>query len=339
MKRFLLLAFLLLGVFIAKAQTPYVNPVIKHNCPDPSVIDDRARTGYFYAYSTQSMVPGKGYAVMPVYRSKDMVNWEFVCDGFAGKSPDWCPEGRLWAPDINYVDGRYVLYYAMGVWGDLVKSSSGVAVSDSPCGPFEDKGMIVSYANTGVLNCIDPFFIEDCGKKYLFWGSLGRGSGIWAAELSDDGLSLREGAAPQFIGGTNMEGTYILKHNGYFFIFTSQGTCCAGEKSTYHVLVARSKDIFGPYMSPDGEYLIYNKYNYTLLSKGVDNMFVGTGHNSEILVDDAGQMWMYYHAFWKANDYHGRCMLMDKIEWDASGWPFIATGHPSYDGFGPVVNK
>ena len=337
MRRFLIAALLLLVTSAAKAQTPYVNPVIKHNCPDPSVIDDRARTGYFYAYSTQSVVPGNGHAVMPVYRSKDMVNWEFVCDGFAGKSPAWRPEGRLWAPDINYVDGRYVLYYAMGVWGDLVKSSSGVAVSDSPTGPFEDKGMIVSFDNTGVLNCIDPFFIEDGGKKYLFWGSLGRGSGIWAAELSDDGLSLREGAELNYIGGTNMEGTYIFKRDGWFYIFTSQGTCCNGAESTYHVLVARSRDIFGPYMSPDGEYLIYNKYHHTMLSKSPDAMFVGTGHNSEILVDDAGRTWMYYHAFWRENDYHGRCMLLDEILWGPDGWPYIEGGRPSLEGDGPVV--
>ena len=337
MKRILTLALLLFAAVMAKAQTPYVNPVIKHNCPDPSVIDDRARTGYFYAYSTQSVVPGIGPAVLPIYRSKDLVNWEFAADGFAGQKPAWLGEGRIWAPDINYVEGRYILYYAKGVWGNLTESSSGVAVSDSPCGPFEDKGMIVSYANTGVLNCIDPFFIEDNGHKYLFWGSLGRGSGIWGAELSDDGLSLREGAKLNFIGGTNMEGTYILKHGDYFFIFTSQGTCCNGAESTYHVLVARSKDIFGPYMSPDGQYLIYNRYNYTMLSKSPDAMFVGTGHNSEILTDDDGGMWIFYHAFWKANGYRGRCMLIDKIEWDASGWPYIATGHPSYDGFGPVV--
>lgn len=41
----------------------YHNPVIKQNCPDPTVLDDRARTGYFYAYSTQSGVKGHGRTV------------------------------------------------------------------------------------------------------------------------------------------------------------------------------------------------------------------------------------------------------------------------------------
>ena len=34
--------------------TTFSNPVIGHNCPDPTVLDDRARTGYFYAYSTSN---------------------------------------------------------------------------------------------------------------------------------------------------------------------------------------------------------------------------------------------------------------------------------------------
>ena len=47
----LLLALLPAG---AKAQVLYGNPVIGLNCPDPSVLDDRERSGYFYAYTTQT---------------------------------------------------------------------------------------------------------------------------------------------------------------------------------------------------------------------------------------------------------------------------------------------
>ena len=54
----------------------YQNPVIRNNCPDPSVFDDRARSGYFYAISTQNGTSDTETVVyMPFYRSKDMVNW------------------------------------------------------------------------------------------------------------------------------------------------------------------------------------------------------------------------------------------------------------------------
>lgn len=318
--------------------TTYTNPVIAHNCADPTILDDRERTGWFYAYSTQvgkNVVP-KG-ANLPIYRSKDMVNWEYVRDGFTER-PSWEPKGRVWAPDINYVDGHYVLYYSMGVWGDLIRSASGVAVSDSPTGPFEDKGMIVSYANTGVKNSIDANLVVDNGKKYLFWGSLGEGSGIWGIELSDDGLSVKPGAKATLIGADNIEGTYIIKRDGYYYCFNSKGSCCEGVKSTYHVIVSRSSSILGPYVSPDGQPLTDRSYKHTILKSSEDLLFVGPGHDSQIITDDAGQDWMAYHAFHKANNYDGRCMLLDKIIWE-NGWPRFESVYPSEGGDGPKWKK
>ena len=119
--------------------TSYLNPVIRNNAPDPSVFDDRERTGYFYAYSTQNGTSGTSDVVyMPVYRSVDMVNWELVGNAFGGmERPQWVPDTRIWAPDIEYIDGRYCLYYAEGHWDDPKRSACGVAVSDSPTGPFK----------------------------------------------------------------------------------------------------------------------------------------------------------------------------------------------------------
>lgn len=77
--------------------TTYMNPVIRNNAPDPSVFDDRERTGYFYAYSTQNGESGSSDVVyLPVYRSKDMVNWELVGNAFGGmERPQWVPDTRI----------------------------------------------------------------------------------------------------------------------------------------------------------------------------------------------------------------------------------------------------
>ena len=56
-----------------------------------------------------------------------------------------------------------------------------------------------------VQNSIDPFYIEDAGKKFLFWGSF---RGIYGIELSEDGLSVNKGEASAG-AGTAYEGTYI----------------------------------------------------------------------------------------------------------------------------------
>ena len=316
------------------ASESYANPVIASNCPDPSVIDDRDASGWFYAYSTRTKE-----ATLPVYRSADMVHWEYVGDGFAeGEGPAWSPGGSLWAPDVNRVDGRYVLYYAIGHWGDHVRSASGVAVSDSPTGPFRDHGMIVRQDNTGVANSIDPVYFEDNGRKYLFWGSFGTGSGIWAVELSPDGLSVREGAKPVQISAIDTEGAWVTKRDGWYYVFASRGSCCEGARSTYHVVVARSRDLLGPYTDPSGKSFLDSDYAYTILSSSQDATFRGPGHNSGLIRDDDGQDWIYYHSYWSGNDYKGRCLMMDRVTWK-KGWPSIADGQPSKQSAGPVLRR
>ena len=328
----------------ALAEETYTNPVIAHNCPDPTVIDDRARTGWFYAYCTQSSLAectdnpqARGRVVLPVYRSKDMVHWEFVGDGFDGHQPDWRPGSRLWAPDINYVDGHYVLYYALGVWGDLIASASGVAVSDSPTGPFRDCGLLVDFNTIGVKNSIDPNLFVYKGKKYLIWGSLGEGSGVWGIRLSRDGLSLKKNAKPVQLGADNMEGAYLVRRGRYCYLFTSRGSCCEGARSTYHVLVARSRKPLGPFVGRDGVSLLDKQCQSVILTGSNDQMYVGTGHNSQLIKDDAGNDWLFYHTYWNGNDYRGRCMNMDAIVWSEDGWPAIMGGQPSTSHTAPVI--
>ncbi|MDR1722854.1 MAG: family 43 glycosylhydrolase [Tannerella sp.] len=348
MKKYLLLivtaATVLLFPYCSKTPSyvtiKYENPVIRHNCPDPTVIDDRARTGYFYAYSTQNGISESEECVyLPVYRSTDLINWEYVSDGFGPGRPQWEPGSRIWAPDINYINGQYVLYYALGVWGDGRRSASGVAVSDKPEGPFNDLGMIVNYATTGVGNSIDPCFFDDGDNKYLYWGSLGKESGIWGIKLTDDGLHVKEGAMPVKLGGTRFEGVYMHKRGGNYYMFVSADACCIGKESTYHVVVGRSDNPLGPFVDPDGNIMIEDSYDYTILHGPKDLVFAGPGHNAKFITDDVGNDWMFYHGYWNGNEYSGRCMLIDQVKWTKDGWPYFEGGAPSISGDGPKLNK
>ena len=321
---------------VAEEEGPfYTNPVIANNCPDPSIIDNRARDGYFYAYSTENGTNGTSTVVyLPVYRSRDMIEWELVGNAFGGfNRPEWRSDSRLWAPDINYVNGRYVLYYALGCWDDSDRSASGVAVSDHPEGPFTDIGMLVDMETQGVGNSIDPNFFDDGNHKYLFWGSFGSKSGIFAIELSSDGLSIKEGAKKVQIG-TNMEGTYIHKRGNWYYAFGSKGSCCSGAESTYHIVVARSKNVLGPYAGPDGKLLTDASFDNTILFG--TKVFTGPGHNGEIITDDSGQDWMVYHAYCQTTNYNGRSMVLDKVFWTEDGWPYFNISTPSPSGHGPV---
>ena len=164
----------------------YNNPVIARSVPDPTVIRDS--DGTFYLYGTEDT------RNIPVYKSYDLVNWTFVGTAFTDESrPAWDGDHSLWAPEIRYIDGKYVLYYSWAKWGDEWESNVGVAVSASPCGPFKDLGCLIdaNAPDINVRNSIDQFYIEDSGKHYLFWGSF---SGIYVVELESDGLSVKRNA-------------------------------------------------------------------------------------------------------------------------------------------------
>ncbi len=184
----------------------------------------------------------------------------------------------------------------------------------------------------GVQNSIDPFYIEENGRKFLFWGSF---RGLYGIELSEDGLSLKEGAEKQQIGGTRFEASYIYKKNGYYYFFGSIGSCCEGVNSTYETVVSRSKSLFGPYRNRAGGTLMNNAFEYFI--RGNDR-FVGNGHNSEIVRDDEGREWILYHGYDKLSP-SGRRLFLDEVKWTDDDWPYIEGGSPSLVAPGPVFNK
>jgi arabinan endo-1,5-alpha-L-arabinosidase len=299
----------------------YRNPVVDYSLPDPTII--LADDGYFYLYATEDI------RNIPIHRSEDLVNWKSVGTAFTDATrPTFEPNGGLWAPDINIINGKYVLYYSMSVWGGEWTCGIGVATADKPEGPFTDHGKLFRSNEINVQNSIDPFYIEEEGKKYLFWGSF---RGIYAIELSDDGLSLKPGAEKQQVAGTAYEGVYIHKRNGYYYMFASIGSCCEGLNSTYTTVVGRSDNLFGPYLDKQGRSMTEN-YHEVIIQK--NQKFVGTGHNSEIVQDKAGQDWIFYHAV-SVEKPKGRVLMLDQVGWE-NDWPSIEGGTPSLEAKKPI---
>lgn len=284
-------------------------PVIDMSAPDPTAI--RAEDGTFYLYATEDM------RNVPIFHSANLVDWKLVGTAFTDNSrPKWLPKGGIWAPDIQRVGGKYHLYYAKSVWGGEWDAGIGVAVSNSPAGPFVDRGCMFTSKQIGIQNCIDPFYIEDGGKKYLFFGSF---HGIYGVELTADGLHVKQGAKPREVAGTFMEATYIRRRGGYYYLFGSTGTCCEGARSTYRITIGRSKSLFGPYVNKAGQRLLDNHYNI-LLDK--DDSVLGPGHNAGLITDDAGNDYMFYHGFKASDPDAGRVVWLSRIVW-ADGWPSV----------------
>lgn len=307
-----------------KSSATYTNPVINNNAPDPTVI--RAKDGTFYAYSTMQ------HGNVPVYKSQDMVNWEFVGGAFRrGEVPRFVPRANIWAPDINYIEGKYVLYFSMSTWGGEWEAGIGRAVADSPEGPFTNAKLLFNSKQIGVQNSIDPVIYQEDGRKYLIWGSF---RGIYLTELTDDGLELIDSKNLLKIAGTAYEGTYIIKRKGYYYLFASIGSCCNGVNSTYQTVVGRSKSLFGPYVDKQGRKMLDN--HHEILLSG-DDKVKGPGHDSQIIADDKGQDWIYYHGVDVNEPNAGRKMYIDPVNWGKDGWPTIGNGYPAKSGKVPSI--
>ncbi|WP_224450326.1 family 43 glycosylhydrolase [Haloprofundus salilacus] len=308
----------------------YENPVFEPILADPSV--HRAADGEFYAYGTaDDWRDGEGTRVVPIVRSSNLVDWEYVGEAFES-TPDWKEYGNVWAPMVVRRDGRYLMYYSLSTWGDE-NPGIGIATSDDPGGRFEDRGELFTSEEIGVENSIDPFFYEDDGTPYLFWGSF---HGIYGVELESDGTTLA--GEPFQIAGDRFEATYLYERDGRYYFFGSTGSCCEGPLSTYRVEVGRADSLRGPYVNAQGRNLM-TFGGEVVVDDGAG--FVGPGHNS-MVVDDRDTEWLVYHAYVEGNEWIDstprRALMLDPLQWE-DGWPRVESRVPSTERSGPVFDE
>lgn len=311
---------------IVDAKSTYSNPVIKADAPDPSVI--RAEDGTYYLYAT-----GSGYSI---FKSDDLVKWNRVGTAFTDET--WPSarrnnrRGDLWAPEIRRINGKYVLFYTLW-FGDVKYSVIGYAVADRPEGPFTDKGVLIDSQEVGIEQSIDQYYYEDGGRSWIFWGSF---RNLYAMELDvapDCTITPKNETLQQF-AGTAFEGTNIYKRGDWYYFFGSTGDFSGGAESTYKTVVARSRDLLGPYVDKKGRTIMDNA-SEVILDR--NDKFSGPGHNAGIIEDADGKTWMFYHAYDLSDPGAGRMGMLDEVLWDAEGWPYIAGGVPSSGAKAPRV--
>ena len=303
---------------------------------DPSVV--RGDNGYLYCVSTDRRF----------LRSEDGCNWEVISENIID-NPAWGKEYsksgyNLWAPDLIKIGDKWIYYYSLSGWGSPI--GIGYATADDIEGPYTDQGKLFTGDEMGVLNCIDPQpFVDVDGTVYMTVGSF---QGLWLVELTKDGMGLEGGIEYQKenkvliagkVGGwdgSTYEGGYIMRKEDKYYYFGSAGTCCEGKNSTYRVLVGRAEEITGPYLDAQGRPLTASGSGKTFgtmcLDTGITNKNMsGAGHNS-ILVDDAGDYWIYYHAYSTEDNYATRHLFMDKLAWDENGFPYVTYTYTNDEG-------
>jgi len=303
----------------------YRNPVIADSVPDPSVLE--AKDGSFYLVGTEDL------RNMYVYKSSNLISWSRKSTAFTDKShPNWISGGMMWAPELNYVDGLYIIYYSLANV-DTGKFGIGAAYSTTPLGPYFDNGKIIQQnldVHTGGCT-IDQFFFSEDGHNCMFYGSYG---GIYWFELSTDGLKKISEGEPKLFAGGDYEATMIHKRGEYYYFFGSLN----GYTSNYQLSVSRSKNLFGPYVNKKGVSSLTGG-GYEVVMKG-NSMFNNTGHCSKIITDDNGTDWILLHAYTTSSQQTGRHPHLYKITWTEDGWPIIGNnGYPAdYFNYAPYFD-
>ncbi|MBQ5808258.1 MAG: family 43 glycosylhydrolase [Clostridia bacterium] len=256
-------------------------------------------------------------------RSDDLRSWTNVGFVFDTK-PEWIKNelgnDSIWAPGCYKVGDTWRVYYASSSRGSQ-NSVIGMAYADTPAGPFTDGGMVIRSFTGYPYNCIDPcIFTDDDGQTYFIWGSYW--TGIYMRRLDSKTGMLLEGSDEQWHlakGYRQMEAPYLIKKDGYYYLFVAMGNLSKNE--SYHWTVGRSESLFGPYVDKDGKPMLENNTSrLTEYKPGVQ----GLAHAHPFL-DDDGQWYLVGECWKDRTDPNRRVQLhVSTLVWNDAGWPVTA---------------
>lgn len=295
----------------APARTSYDRLVLPGDYPDPTI----AKVGDTYWASATTAEWG---AVFPLFKSDDLVNWELVSHVFPGRLPDWC-DSNFWAPEIFYEGGKVYLYYTARKKGGMLCVA--VASADRPEGPYTDHGPLVGEA----AGSIDGFPVRDeKGVLHLVWkndgNSRNKPTPIWAQRIDEKTLKLVGKRKELFRNdapweGTLVEGSALVRHNDYFYMFYAGNACC-GKYCTYAEGVARSRTLLGPWEKcPQNPILTDN------------NEWKCPGHGT--VAEKDGRWFLLHHAYAaNSHEFVGRQGLLSEFTWNEQGWPEFVNRSP-----------
>jgi len=275
----------------------YRNPLLPEVVmADPHVI---RVDGKYYLYATTHT---KGY---DAFVSDDLVNW--TNQGLAFDDP----RGGAWAPDVFHNkqgNGKFYLYYTDSI-PDAKPGGAhkqiGVAVADSPLGPFQDKAVLATDAIDAHL------FRNDDGAFCLYYVELTGGFKILVQPMADP--LTKKGAAKMVIRPTEdwekasghvTEGPFMLKRNGVYYLMYS-GT--GADSPNYGIGYATSKSPLGPFVKYAGNPIAHR-----------GGKVLGPGHHCVIEGPDK-MLWLVYHQKWDDGKNFKRFLAIDPLWFDEEG--------------------
>ncbi len=306
------------------------NPIVQGWYADPEI---RIFDGQYWTYPTYSDHYGapdvspeftdaqkelrKNKMVRPSYgiqtffnafSSPDLVHWtrhEHVLDV---ANVSWAAYA-VWAPSAIEKDGKYYLFFgANDIQKDGETGGIGVAVSDSPAGPFKDaigKPLISTFHNGA--QPIDQFvFRDDDGQFYLYYGGWGHcnvvrlGDDLTSIEPFPDGETFKEITPPGYV-----EGSFLVKRKGIYYLMWSEGGWTGPD---YSVAYAMGPSPTGPF-KPMGKIL---QQDFRIAR--------GAGHHSVVNVPGTDDWYIVYHRRPLGDDKgEHRQLAIDRMIFNADG--------------------
>ncbi len=280
------------------------NPIFPGHYADPEALVFGDTAWVFPTYSA----PYGEQLFFDAFSSKDLVTWEKHPKILTTDSVKWAKRA-MWAPSVIEKDHKYYFFFAANdIQNDNQVGGIGVAVADSPEGPYRDylgKPLVDKFHNGA--QPIDPYVFRDKdGACYLIYGGWRHCN---VAKLKDDfteivpledGAMFREITPKGYVEGPLM----FIREGKYYFMWSEGGW----TGPNYHVAYAMGDSAIGPF-----------ERIATVLQQD-PNVATGAGHHSVIKVPGKDEWYAVYHRRpLGETDGNARVTCIDKMEFDEKG--------------------
>ncbi|MFI7227998.1 glycoside hydrolase family 43 protein [Nonomuraea angiospora] len=262
-------------------------------------------TLYLYTGHDEAPAGGTNFVMRDwhVFTSTDATNFTDQGAKLSISNFSWAG-ADAWAGEVERgADGKYYWYVPVNGngagWMDI-----GVAVGDTPTGPFRDAkgGPLISDStpNSSPLNIDPTVFTDDDGQVYMYWGSY---YGLRAAKLNANMTSLN-GSVVTPSGVSNFwEAPWMFKRNGvYYLAYAANDSACSAPGYAC-IRYATAGNPLGPWTH-----------------RGVVLDQVSSTTNHPAIIEYKGQWYMVYHnAAAPGGGNFRRSVTIDKLYFNADG--------------------
>ncbi|OAL52639.1 hypothetical protein IQ07DRAFT_678583 [Pyrenochaeta sp. DS3sAY3a] len=314
-------------------EAEYLNPIIPGFAPDPSIV--QVDGIFFCCNSSFHIFPG-----LPVYASKDLQEWVHIGNALNRQSQLSLKGARAEKRDTG--DGDSQMVASLGIVAPSIHYNDGtfyIATSRMEVldGKFKWNSFIIQTTDIWSDQWSDPLFFDWNGIDVSLFFENGRTyvQGSWLLNLmAQPKCSIYQGEIdistgkwlhpPQEIWAGwakhDTEGPHTYKVGGFYYLIAAEG----GTFEHHMISVARSKDIWGPYISCED--------NPILTADGKNEYVQNVGH-AGLFQDKAQRWWAVVLGVRRLGNGVlglGRETFLTAVDWPEGEWPTICQPRMSF---------